>query len=295
MSAAPAARSPADAPVTRIYTLGPAGTFSDAAAARLAAHLCEQGQRREPERVYTRTIPEVLSRTEAEPDALGVLPIENSDVGTVVLAQDRLVKHAVRIVLEISVAVRFSLLARGPLAAVRTVYAQPVAYDQCSVYLSEHCPQAAASYTNSNTESGEVLLGTTADEPAAAIVPVDFAEAHPALEAARDIQNSPDNTTRFLVLRAGGDEAAPDFSRYKTSLLIEPFEDRPGLLADLLSVFKRHGLNLCRLESRPARVRPWTYNFFLDFNNNAASAQAVADLRQTDNHVTVLGSYDSLT
>ena len=73
----------------RLYTLGPAGTYSDAAARRLLAHM-----KLDLPVVYTRTIPEVLERAEADADGWGVVPIENSDVGTVVQAQDALVRHA---------------------------------------------------------------------------------------------------------------------------------------------------------------------------------------------------------
>jgi prephenate dehydratase len=287
MSAAPA----------RLYTLGPEGTFSDKAAQRLRASLAAGG-RSAPTVSYTRTIPEVLDRTEADPESLGVFPIENSDTGTVVFAQDALVAHRVTIVLEINVRVRFSLLANAPLETVPVLYSQPVAYDQCGSYLARHLPLAQVSFTNSNTESGLRLLEAGEDAPCAAIVPAEFAEEHAAQRVAEDIQNYANNTTRFLAVRAAGRESGGkvdhDFTRAKTSILIEPEEDRPGLLYDLLSVFKTHDLNLCRLESRPAKVRPWTYVFFLDFNNNAETAQALAELDTGARRITVLGSYDIL-
>ncbi|HEX9844378.1 MAG TPA: prephenate dehydratase domain-containing protein, partial [bacterium] len=68
-------------PPARLYTLGPPGTFSDKAAQRLRAHLAAGGARA-PVIDYTRTIPEVLERTQGDPEALGVFPIENSDTGT---------------------------------------------------------------------------------------------------------------------------------------------------------------------------------------------------------------------
>jgi prephenate dehydratase len=292
-------------PPARIYTLGPAGTFSDRASQRLRAHLgtlagadsdSDSGNP-VPEIEHTRTIPEVLARTEADPAALGVFPIENSDTGTVVFAQDALVKHGVTIEWELNLRVRFALLANAPLEQVTTLFSQPVAYDQCGFFLAERLPGARVSFTNSNTESGAAFLAAQAgphgrEQPCAAIVPVELAQAHPHLRAAEDIQNYANNTTRFLAVRAARRPVAFDGARFKTSILVEPEDDRPGLLYDLLSVFNRHQLNLCRLESRPAKVRPWTYVFFMDFNNNAHSAQALAELEHGDRKVTVLGSYD---
>ena len=283
-----------DSSPPRLFTLGPEGTFSHKATQRLKTHLRLLSPEASPEIVYTRTIPEVLARTEADPHAMGVFPIENSDTGTVVFAQDSLVRHKVTILLEINLRVRFSLLAKVPLAEVRGVQAQPVAYDQCSFYLAEHLPDAEVTFTTSNTQSGRELLAAPEGAAMAAIVPFEFAEEHPGLLAAVDIQNYEHNITRFLVVRSGREGEAFDFERHKTSLLIEPEEDRPGLLYDLLKVFNNHHLNLVRLESRPARIRPWTYVFFMDFHNNGRTADCLEELRSDKRRIRVLGSYDTL-
>lgn len=275
---------------SRIYALGPEGTFSDQAAQHLRSRL---GGKKTPIS-YTRTIPEVLSRTEAEGRALGVVPIENSVAGTVGQAQDYIVQHRLTILWEINVHVRYALLAAAPLEAVETYYAHPQAFDQCSEYLAANLPRGTVEFTNSNTESGSRLLEAPQGKQAAAIVPIDFGVAHPDLLVAEDIQNYPNNTTRFLVVRRTKADEAYDFSRNKSSLLVEPNEDRPGLLHELLSVFHRHELNLCRLESRPAKVTPWTYVFYLDFNNNANSAACMEDLRALPHRISLLGSYDRL-
>jgi prephenate dehydratase len=281
------------APPARLYTLGPPGTFSDKAAHRVRTHLGAQGAAAAAI-AYTRTIPEVLARTEADAEALGVFPIENSDAGTVLFAQDSLARHKVTLEWELNLRVRFSVLANAPPARVRRVLSHPVAYDQCTAWLERHLPEAQVTFTTSNIESGQQFLAQRGGEPLAAIVPQDFGAGHPELLAGEDVQTYADNTTRFLVARAAPGPVAHDFTRFKTSILIEPEEDRPGLLYDLLSVFKRHDLNLCRLESRPAKVRPWTYVFFLDFNNNARTAQALAELERGDRRITILGSYDRI-
>ena len=106
-------------PPRRIYTLGPEGTFSDKAARRVVEHLRRRGAGPAPEMHYTRTIPEVLLRTEGDAESLGVLPIENSDAGTVVPAQDALGRHQVAIIYELSLRIQFCLLANAPLDQVR--------------------------------------------------------------------------------------------------------------------------------------------------------------------------------
>jgi prephenate dehydratase len=287
-----------EAPPTRLYALGPEGTFSDQAARAVRERLRGAGSgapgAAEPPIIYTRTLPEVLARTEADGGAFGVVPIENSDAGTVIPAQDALVKHRVTILAEYSVRVRFSLLANQPPATARTLFSHPVAYDQCTEFVARHLPEAKVVFTNSNIESLERFLAVLGSEPTAAIVPYEAGQQFPGQLIHADIQNFANNTTRFLVVRHRREAERFDYSRYKTSLYIEPLEDRPGLLYSLLSVFNTYTLNLCRLESRPDKITPWKYVFFIDFNNGPGSAQCVEDLPKTGNRITVLGSYDAL-
>ncbi|MDH5753392.1 MAG: ACT domain-containing protein [Deltaproteobacteria bacterium] len=281
-------------PVRSIYTLGPEGTYSEKAARRLQELLRKKGPGEPPQVIYTRTLPEVLARTEADVESLGVLPLENSDTGTVAQAQDALGQHKVRILLEISLKVIFDLLANGPLENVKALYTQPVALDQCGRYLSKNLPGAETVLTHSNSESGELYLRGRGKGVVAAIVLPEFAERHPAERVARGIQNYQHNTTRFVVVGAVSMAGEPDLSRAKSTLLVDPMEDRPGLLYDILSVFKRHGLNLTRLESRPASGRAWTYVFYLDIINNPSIGEALEEFRREGIRVNLLGSYDSL-
>jgi prephenate dehydratase len=274
----------------RLYALGPEGTFSDHAARRLRERLEAPGL----PIVYTRTVAEALGKAEADAEGAAVIPIENSDAGTVIPAQDGLVRHRLTILAETSLRVRFSLLARGAPGLVRVLFAHPVAYDQCGDFVTSRLPQAQVTFTNSNTDSGARLLAASADDAVAAIVPIDVGQAHADLLVQSDIQNFANNTTRFLLVRLRRDPERHDFARAKTSVFIEPAEDRPGLLHALLTVFNNHRLNLCRLESRPDRVTPWKYVFFIDFNNNPASARCVEELLQTGHRITVLGSYDAV-
>lgn len=277
-------------PPTRIYALGPEGTFSHKAAEVVRARFAPAAV----PLVFTRTIPEVLARSEAEEGVLGIIPIENSVAGTVAPAQDGLASHRLTIVWEIALPVRFSLAADGPPERVEVYFAHPQAFDQCSTFLAAKLPRGQVSFTNSNTESAEKLLQHSGGAPAAAIVPHDYGRAHPELVVAEDIQDFPDNTTRFLVTRRAVPGERHDLTRKKTSLLIVPEKDYPGLLHDLLTIFHKHAINLIRLESRPFKVTPWTYVFYIDIDNNANSEACLADLQTTPNEITVLGSYDRL-
>ena len=120
-------------------------------------------------------------------------------------------------------------------------------------------------------------------------VPADLVVAH-------HLQNSEENSTRFWVVRAfaGDVRSLVEPGRQKLSLLMSPEQDRPGLLCDMLSVLRRHELNLSRIESRPSRRRPWTYCFYLDLSNGAEARAAVEALLAENWGTLVLGSYDVL-
>ena len=321
--------------ITRIVTLGPAGTFSERAAQLLAetdpkkimqaAALADASPRdanvddsardadaddsardadvdasardahpaprhhkqRTPKKAdgqvlpieFERTILSVLTATEQHPHTLGVLPIENSVAGTVIPAQDGLIHCRVQIIAELQLPVNFSLLAPPdvPLEAITHLLAHPQAEAQCQRFIASMLRTAEIQYADSNTAAAARFFQATPAERAtlAAIVPLEHGQAcAPYLKAER-IQDVASNTTRFLAIRKRHPRIAHDYSRQKTSILIEPDRDRPGLLHEVLSVFQAASINLIRLESRPSRQTPWTYVFFVDFQNNAQSAACI--------------------
>jgi chorismate mutase/prephenate dehydratase len=290
-------------PVDRIencYALGPAGTFSEQAAITFCQWFAASG-RAEPAIVPTRTIEEAIQRASAEPGAAAVVPIENSESGTVVVTQDELREAALAIRWEISVNVRYSLLSFGGIENVEQVYCHPVAQGQCTRFLRNRVPDAAINFVSSNAQAGEELISLTARRNAAAIVPTHYASIvgsklakNKINEVAVDIQNNRQNVTRFMIAMHRASNYTPDFSRARTSLVVTPKRDRPGLLSELLLALAKRSLNLTRIESRPARDKPWTYSFFLDIENNEQVSSALPELRAVGDEVTILGTYDLL-
>jgi prephenate dehydratase len=278
-------------PIDKIYLLGPEGTFSDHAARRLNEYLAQRGET--PTLSYTRSIPEALELASRDERSRAVAPIENSETGTVVATQDHLAKYGLFIDWEVSIKIRMTLVSDAPVGEVRRLYTHPVAQGQCDVFIAKQLPSAEVQSTRSNVDSGIRWAAAAPEEKAAAIVPWDYnPQRSPSVRIA-DIQNDEQNTTRFVVVRGGGDKTG-DFSRAKTSLLIEPDADRPGLLFEILSVFRKHGINLCRIESRPARTHPWAYVFYMDITNNDKSGEAVKELLAGKWNVVLLGTFDAL-
>ena len=279
--------------IDQIYLLGPEGTFSDHAARRFGDYLVRTGQAKMPDLSYTRSIPEALELAARHPLSRAVTPIENSESGIVTATQDHLARHGLFVEWEIGVRVRFRVLSDVPLSEVIGLYVHPVALEQCDTFVSRELPRARPTFTRSNIDSAERWRDAKPDEKMAAIVPYDADPGRSAFVDLEDVQNDRQNTTRFAVSRSGRG-VAPNYARTKTSLLISPDADRPGLLFEILNVFKKYNINLCRIESRPARTRPWAYVFFMDITNNAETAEAIRELFAGRWTVTVLGTFDEL-
>jgi prephenate dehydratase len=208
-------------PTDKIYVLGPEGTYSDHAARRLNDFLVRSRQAAGAEISYTRSIPEALELASQDASARAVAPIENSETGAVVATQDHLAKRGLVIEWEINVRIRFTLISDCELDGVKQLFVHPVALEQCDAFTAKHLRNAEVTFTRSNVDSAMRWASAAVADQAAAIVPWDYQPARPARVEIHDVQNSERNTTRFVVVRSGGGFTG-DFSRAKTSLLIEP-------------------------------------------------------------------------
>ena len=208
--------------------------------------------------------------------------------------QDSLVRNKLVILGEINLLIEYSMLANVKLEDVKLCFAHPQALEQSSKFLSTNLTEPQNQLTRSNVDSGiQFLQAINSDKGAlAAIVPASFADSYPEWKVASGIQDYHNNTTRFLVVRPRRENEEYDFSRKKTSLYVEFKEDRSGLLYKLLSVFNLFQINLCRLESRPAKDTPWAYVFYVDFYNTEHSEACLDVMRVTKFNYKVLGSYD---
>ena len=271
---------------SQIFTLGPEGTFSDEATQKIRGDGVVV--------TYTGTFAEALFRVTEDSDSVAVVTIENSVEGTVAQVQDSLVSNKLVILGEINLLIDYSLFANVAPENVKLCYAHPQALEQSSKFLSKNLTEPQNQLTRSNVDSGiQFLEAVKSDNKAlAAIVPASFADSYPEWKVASGIQDYHNNTTRFLIVRPRRENEEHDFLRKKTSLYVEFQEDRSGLLYELLSVFNLFQINLCRLESRPAKDTPWAYVFYVDFYNTEHTKACLDAMQVTKFNYKVIGSYD---
>ena len=278
------AASNVDRPVRAAY-LGPQHSFSHRAAAKRFGETADL--------IPVAAIGAVFESVARGDAAFGLVPVENSTDGRVVdtlAAFSRAAasgQQAVTVCGEVSLPIHLHLMGAGPRSAVRRVYSKPQALSQCRGWLAEHLPQAEA-LPETSTAAAAVRAKTEAG--AAAVGGERLAVEHGLSLLAERIEDNPRNVTRFAVL---GTDPPPPTSDDRTALLLRiPHE--PGALADALTVFARHGVNLSLIESFPLPEGEPGYQFFLDCDGHRDDAPVAACLRslgRAAGSVTVLGSY----
>ena len=261
-----------------VLTLGPAGTYSHRAARAVA----DEVEFRES----VTGIVEAVARGAVD---RGVVPIENSIEGSVTETLDALADHEVAVVEEVVTPIRHALLAQA--GAFETVASHSQALAQCRGYLEEHHPDARLEAVASTARGVERARG---DASVAGIGHPDNA-GDGVRVLAEDIQDRDSNATRFFVVAPPGDR---DDAGGKSSVVVYPSANYPGLLLEMLEAFADREINLSRVESRPSGERLGDYLFHIDFEaglyeSRAQDAVSRLEVIADSGWVRRLGSYDT--
>ena len=268
-------------PVT-VACLGPAGTYSEAAAVRQFGHAAQT--------VGCATLEDVFRTTETGKADFAVVPVENSTEGAVGRTLDLMIETSLKACGEIQLRIRHQLLAAPALtdlSAIRTVYSHGQSLGQCQHWLNAHLPHAERVAVASNAEAARLV----AERSDAAAIAGELAGERFGLHVLQgDIEDEASNTTRFLVL---GPEIPGPSGQDKTSLVFAT-PNRPGAIHELLTPLAQHGVSMTRLESRPSRMVLWEYVFFVDVEGHCedpAVAAAIREIAGKASFCKVLGSY----
>jgi chorismate mutase/prephenate dehydratase len=263
----------------RIGFLGPAGTFSHAASVAKFGSSVDY--------VPLADIPGVFEEVVRGHIDYGLVPVENSIGGGVVDTLDAFLHSSAKICAEVLINVHHNLLAREPWERITRIYSKPEVFSQCRHWLSTTAKdrdiQPAASTSKAADlaakEAGVAAIGSTI-----------AADLHGLNVLFENIEDNPDNMTRFFVI---GRESARRSGDDKTAIMFTTAH-KPGALAEVLDVFKENGINLTDIEKRPSKKVNWEYYFFIDAQGHADDApmqSAIAQARAHCLQLTVLGSY----
>ena len=264
----------------RIAYFGPEGTFTESAAKKHFGSAPNFGA--------LGTIDEVFRAVESGNADYGVVPVENSTEGAVGRTLDLLMQMPLKICGEVMLRIHQHVLSKaGRLEDVKRLYSHSQSLAQCHEWLNRSLPNIARVPVASNAEAARMAAE---DAESCAIAGEAAAARYGLNKLAQDIEDDPNNTTRFLVI--GMHDAGPS-GRDKTSIVCSS-QNKAGAVYGLLEPLARHGVSMSKFESRPSRTGLWEYVFYVDVDGHRSEARVVKafdELRERAAFVKVLGSY----
>lgn len=260
--------------------LGPLGSFTGSAASKHFGHAARL--------LPQNSIDDVFREVESGHAHYAVVPVENSTEGAVGRTMDLLLATPLRICGEVVLRIHQNLLSKAEsLDKIAKVYSHAQSLAQCHEWLNRNLPNVPRISVASNSLAAQIA----AEEEGAAAIAGEAAAARYSLpKLAENIEDEPNNTTRFLVL--GRHDAGPS-GRDKTSVIMSA-PNRTGALHELLMPFAEAGVSMSRLESRPARHALWEYVFYVDIDGHRDDApvkSALEELGRRAAYLKILGSY----
>lgn len=267
----------------KIGALGPKGSFSEIAALKYD---------KDSEVIFFKYFYEIFEAVKKRDMDEGIIPIENMIEGTVREVLDKLYDTDLKIRKEIIVPIHHCLASQS--SGFKKITSHPQALGQCSEFLRKYRDKGIAVEDTTSTSKAMELAKEDKDyagigsERAADLNGLDIIE--------KEIENNKNNVTSFIVIsREEQKEKKPD-AKYKTSIALHPKEDRPGLLFDILAVFKIQKINLTKIESRPTEKKLGEYIFYIDIDGHQLDdnvMSAMDFLRSIIPNIKIFGSYET--
>lgn len=266
--------------VMTIAYLGPEGTFTQAAALKHFGHSVKT--------LPLVTIGDVFREVESGNASYGVVPVENSTEGVVSHTLDQFMNSPLHICGEVELRIHHHLLGKGKdTKNIKRIYSHRQSLAQCLEWLETNMPDVELRDVSSNAEAARLAAQ---EVDTLAIAGETAAEIYGLNVLVRNIEDEPDNTTRFLII---GKRATPPSGNDKTSILVST-QNKPGALYRVLEPMVKHKISMTRIESRPSRRGMWDYVFFIDCEGHREDvnvAAALNELEQEANFLKILGSY----
>ena len=271
--------------MAKIAFQGERGAFSEDAATKLFGTSIDSVPCMRLKEVF-----ELVSQNKVD---FGLVPLENSQAGSINDTYDLLLTYPLNIFAEVILRVSHYLMALPgeKLEDIRTIYSHPQALAQCADFLGRLNAEIMPSY---DTAGSAKMIKEKKLTNCAAIASKRAADIYGLEILAPEIETSANNYTKFVAISR---QKAKPAQRNKTSLVFGT-EHKPGSLYRILGIFATRNINLAKLESRPSRIKPWEYVFYADFEGHLDGEvyqQAMRELQRETTFIKILGSYPQAT
>jgi len=230
---------------------------------------------------------EVLVEVESGRVDFGVVPVENSNEGSVNMTLDMLVDTELKICAEISLKIEQCFLVKDSKSKILRIYSHEHALAQCRNWTLRNYPGAEVIPVSSTAAAAKKVVK---EDFAAAIAGEAAAKIYDLYVLHKGIQDSRENFTRFFVI---GKILTKVSGKDKTSLVFT-VKDKVGALYNILGIFNRNNVNLVKIESRPTKKKAWEYMFFVDLKGHIEDGnivKTIESLKRSCVFVKSLGSY----
>ena len=273
---------------TTIAFLGPAGTFTEAAVHKFAAHLPQA------ETMPVGSPSEAVAAVRAGQAEYACVAIENSVDGAVTTTFDAIVEaEPVQIYREVDIPVAFSIMTRPGKGDIRRLSTHPVAFQQIRGWVKHNLPEVEFVPASSNAAAAEAVARGDAD---AAAAPARAAEIFGLETIAQGVADVEGAATRFVLVGRPGRPTART-GQDRTSVIFT-LPNEPGSLVGALQDLAHRGVDLSRIESRPTRETFGTYRFYVDLIGHIEDqpvAEALRALWLRTEVLLFLGSWPAAT
>ncbi|MBE6085409.1 MAG: prephenate dehydratase [Selenomonas ruminantium] len=269
--------------------LGPAGTHSEAAAVYLKRQTGEDYKL-----VLFADIFDCLQAVENGEVASALVPVENSLEGAINITLDTLARsEGLTVWRELIWPVHNQLLARRQ-GEIKRIYSHAQPISQCRDFLLQNYPQAELIKVASTARAAEIVAEAPADSGSAAIATARAGELLGLVPIATEIQDSAANCTRFFQV---GRQALSFLPKEKLLVICQIDGQKAGALFEVLKEFAQRGINMTRIESRPARTELGAYIFFFDleYSDSPQLEEALSAVEKKSIWLRNLGTFPVLT
>ena len=260
--------------------LGPEGTYSEIATNKFFG--------RSVTKISKTNIFDVFNDVKNNNSDYGVVPVENSNQGSIKSTLDFLIRYKINICGEQNIPIKHCLMSKNKsMKDIKKIYAHNQTLSQCDEWITKNIPNAQRLSSDSNAQAALVVNN---DKNAACIASEVCGKIYRLNILARNIHDIQNNTTRFLIL---GNTLTGSSKNDKTSFLMS-LENKAGALSRSLEILAKNKISMTKIESIPTKEENWEYLFLIDISGHITTkkiSESLTKISKNAKYFQILGSY----